>query len=182
MEQVSNLLFRALTDNTTLHTLVIGSYHEIDEEAVEALQTMLKMNTSFQHLLLSGLGLTDYTAEDIATMLVENHSLKTLDISMNHITAVGAVKIFRALERNNTLETLKMGGNRIYHHRQSFWLGITPTSPPQSLLCLVEPPNALLRPTLSLPAYLPLFVGATGPTLSTQSLSTQSLSTQSLST
>ena len=31
-------LFRALTDNTTLHDLVIGSYHEIDEEAVEALQ------------------------------------------------------------------------------------------------------------------------------------------------
>ena len=180
MEQVSNLLFRALTDNTTLHTLVIGSYHEIDEEAVEALQTMLKMNTSFQRLVLCRLGLTDSTAKDIANMLVENHSLKTLDISMNNITAVGAVKIFRALERNNTLETLRIGGNRIHHHTQPFCFGITPTSPSQSLLCLLEPPNALLRPTLSLPAYLPLFSGTTGPTLSTQSLSTRSLSTPSL--
>ena len=139
MERVSHLLFRALTDNTTLHTLVIGSYHEIDEEAVEAFQYTLKINTSFQHLVLSGLGLTDYTAEDIATMLVENHSLKILNISRNSITAVGAVKIFRALERNNTLETLNMEGKRIYHHRQPFLFGITPTSPSQSLLCLSGP-------------------------------------------
>ena len=175
-------LFRALTDNTTLHKLVIFSNHEVDDEAVEALQDMLNINTSLQHLVLCRLGLTDSTAKDIANMLVENHSLKALNISMNNITAVGAVMIFRALEKNNTLETLKMGGNEIYHHTQPFWLGITPTSPSQSLLSLVEPPNALLRPTLSLPDYLPLFSGATGPTHSTQSLSTRSLSTPSLVT
>ena len=150
---------------------MIFSNHEADEEAVEALRDMLKINTSLQHLVLCRLGLTDSTAEDIANMLVENHSLKTLDISMNSITSVGAVMIFRALEKNNTLETLKMGGNKIYHHTQPLWLGITPTSPSQSLLSLVEPPNALLRSTLSLPADLP-----------TQSLSTRSLlpSSQSL--
>ena len=75
-----------------------------------------------------------------------------------------------------------MGVNKIYHRTQPFSFGITPTSPSQSLLSLVEPPNALLRPTLSLPDYLPLFSGATGPTHSTQSLSTRSLSTPSLVT
>ena len=137
---------------------------------------MLNINTSLQHLGLCKLGLTDSTAGDIANMLVENHSLKTLNITMNSITAVGALMIFRALEQNNTLETLKMGGNRIYHHIQPFWLGITPTSPSQSLLSLVEPPNALLRPTLS----LPLFSGVISPTHSSQSLSTRSHSTPSL--
>ena len=165
-------LFRALTDNTTLHKLVIFSNHEVDEEAVEALRDMLKINTSFQHLVLCRLGLTDSTAEDIANMLAENHSLKTLDISMNNITAVGAVMIFRAVEKNTTLETLRMGGNEIYYHTQPLWFGITPISPSHSLLSLVKPPNAL-----SLPAYLPLFSGATD---STQSLSTRSLSTPSL--
>ena len=181
-------LFRALTDNTTLHNLVIASYHEIDEEAVEALRYMLKINTSFQRLVLCRLGLTDYIAEDIANMLVENHSLKTLNISMNNITAVGAVKIFRALERNNTLETLIMGGNMIY--QQNIFSTITPVSPSQSLLSLVAPPNALLRSALSLsksgkalsklslPACLPSF--STGPTLSTNSLSIRSLSAPSL--
>ena len=183
-------LFRALTDNTTLHDLVIGSYHEIDEEAVEVLQTMLKMNGSFQRLVLCRLGLTDSTAEDIANMLVENHSLKTLDISMNNITAVGAVKIFRALERNNTLETLRMGGNMIYQRNNIMFSTIAPVSPSQSLFSLVAPPNALLHSALSLsksekalsklslPDCLPSF--STGPTLSTNSLSTRSLSAPSL--
>ena len=62
-------LFRALTDNTILHDPVIVSYHEVDEEAVEALRDMLNINTSFQHLVLCRLRLTDYTAEDIANML-----------------------------------------------------------------------------------------------------------------
>ena len=155
---------------------------------VEALQYMLKMNTSFQRLVLCRLGLTDSTVEDIANMLVENHSLKTLNISMNNITAVGAVKIFRALERNNTLEALNMGGNRIYE--QNIFSSITPVSPSRSLLSLVAPPNVLLRSALSLsksgkalsklslPACLPSF--STGSTLSTNSLSTRSLSAPSL--
>jgi Haemolysin-III related/Leucine Rich repeat len=78
-----------------------------------ALRSIIKKNTTIEHLDLSNNGLDDDGIREICNGIKQNSTIKSLNLSSNHFGEIGAEQLRLALEENTSIKTLDISRNAL---------------------------------------------------------------------
>ena len=102
-------LCKALSANSSMRTLVMGSCHLTTSHCV-CLGQLLRhpIHCKIERLYLDYCSMTSDGVGEVVSGLSDNHTLRELDLSGNLIGSEGAIVMATMLKRNSSLETLDL--------------------------------------------------------------------------
>jgi hypothetical protein len=110
-----SIIAKALSENTTLHELVLSYNDQVGDMGVYFLTEILSLNnSSLQKLILTSTGITDKGVGYLAEMLKKNSTLHSLNLNVNKIGDHGIKLLANTLTHyNSTLTHLYLSENKL---------------------------------------------------------------------